>query len=71
MVEVYVHLYRLEELIKGKPTNVKVNYADQYDVRVLLDAKKYVFVKSREGSNILTVRKKKLKDLFWFNKKSN
>lgn len=70
MIEVFVHIQRLEDLTKGKPTNVKVNYADQYDIKVILNPKKYVITKSREATNVLTIRKKTLFDYLGFKKKS-
>ena len=69
MLEVYVHIQRLDDLVKGKPVNVKVNYADQYDVKFMVDPKKYIIHISRENRNLLVIRKKKLKD-YIFRKKS-
>ena len=31
MLELYIHIQRLNDLISGRAVNVKINYADQYD----------------------------------------
>lgn len=69
-IEVFVHIAHIEDLFKGRPVNCKINYASQYDMRMLLNTKKYVFVQSdKSNSNLITVRKKRLSDLFKFKRK--
>lgn len=64
-IELFIHTSKLDDLFEGKPVNCKINYADQYDVRLLINPKKYVIIKSNTGSNnLVTIRKKKLRDLF-------
>jgi hypothetical protein len=70
LLEIFIHTSKLEDLFSGKPVNCKINYADQYDVKLLINPNKYVIVKSNTGSNnIITIRKKKLIEKFWFKKK--
>ena len=69
MLEVFIHIQRLDDLVKGKPVNVKVNYADQYDVKFLVNPNKYKIHVSRENRNLLVIRRKKFLD-YIFKKKS-
>jgi len=66
-IEVFVHIAHIEDLFKGRPVNCKINYASQYDMRMLLDTRKFKFIQSdKSNSNLITVRKKKISDLFRF-----
>ena len=60
MIEIFIHLMVLDDFLKGKPVNVKVNYADQYDIKMLIDPRKYIITKSNSGSNVISIQKKKL-----------
>lgn len=72
LLEIFVNVANLESLFSGKPTNCKINYADQYDVRLLIDPRKYTFVRSKTGiNNIITLRKKNLIERLRFKNKSN
>ena len=69
-IEVFVHLAHLEDLFAGKPINCKINYASQYDMRLSIKPKKYVFIQSNtSNSNLITIRRKKLKDYLRFKKR--
>lgn len=70
MIEIFVHIHNLDNLLSGKIVNAKINYANQYDVRMLINPKKYVIVKSDSGSNVISLRKKKLLDYIKFKKKA-
>lgn len=68
-LELFIHTSKLVDLFSGKPVNCKINYADQYDVRLLINPKKYVIVNSSKVSNnILTIRKKTLIERLCFKK---
>ena len=61
ILEIFVHTSHLNDLFKGKPVNCKINYASQYDVRLFIDPRKYIIVKSDNTvNNIITIRRKKL-----------
>ena len=45
-LELFIHTSKLDDLFSGKPVNCKINYADQYDVRLLLNPRKYIIIKS-------------------------
>lgn len=62
LMEVFVHVVHLNDFKKGKPVNCKINYASQYDMRLLLDPKKFVILPSSGSNNLVTIRKKKLLD---------
>lgn len=70
MIEIYVHIQRINDLLRGKPVNVKVNYADQYDIRMLINPKRYLILVNKDSSNILTIKKKSILDYFRINKNS-
>lgn len=70
MIEIFVHIHNLDNLLNGKIVNAKINYANQYDVRMLINPKKYIIVKSDSGSNVISLRKKKLLDYIKFKKKA-
>ena len=60
-LELFIHTSKLDDLFSGKPVNCKINYADQYDVRLLINPRKYIIIKSNTGSNnLVTSRKRKL-----------
>lgn len=71
MIEIFVHIHNLDNLLSGKIVNAKINYANQYDVRMLINPKKYIIVKSDSGSNVISLRKKRLLDYIKFKKKAN
>lgn len=67
LIEVFIHIAHIEDLFKGRPVNCKINYASQYDMRMLIDPKKYVFIQSdKSNANIITIRKKKLSERLRF-----
>lgn len=69
-IEVFVHIAHIEDLFSGKPVNCKINYASQYDMRMLLNTKKFKFVQSdKSNSNLITVKKKRLLDFIKFKRK--
>lgn len=59
MIEVFINLAHLTDFAKGKPVLAKVNYQGQYDVKVLIDPKKYDIV-IQKGDSMVTVVKRKL-----------
>lgn len=66
-LEIFVHIAHLNDLFSGRPVNCKINYASQYDMRLLIDPRKYVILKSSDSSNnLITIRKKKISDLIKF-----
>lgn len=68
-IEVFIHIAHLDQLFDNKPVNCKINYASQYDMKVLLNPKKYVLVQSdNTNQNLIVVRKKRLKDYLKLNK---
>lgn len=64
MIEVYIHIQRYDDLVKGNPVNVKFNYADQYDLKILLNPKYYDVTINGENRNLITVKKKKILGIF-------
>jgi len=63
MIEVFVNLVHLTDLVKGKPVLAKVNYQGQLDVKLLLDPKKYDIIVQR-GDSMVTIRRRKLSNIF-------
>lgn len=62
-IEIFIHTSHLDDLFKGRPVNCKINYASQYDVKLLIDPRKFIIVRSdRLSNNLITIRKKKLID---------
>lgn len=70
MLELYIHIQRLNDLISGRAVNVKINYADQYDVKIMINPKKYLITLSNHSQNMLTIKKKRLID-YILRKKNN
>lgn len=70
MLELYIHIQRLNDLISGRAVNVKINYADQYDVKIMINPKKYLITLSNHSQNMLTIKKKRLID-YLLRKKNN
>ena len=69
-IEVFVHIAHIEDLFSGKPVNCKINYASQYDMRMLLNTKKFKLVQSdKSNSNLITVKKKRLLDFIRFKRR--
>ena len=66
MMEIFIHAMVLDSFLKGEAVNVRVNYPDQYDVKLSINPKKYIIVFSGSSSNIITIRKKKLLDYLKF-----
>lgn len=56
MIKVYINFGSLKAFQKGRWVNAKIQFADQYDVEVVLDLKKIEIVTQQTG---LTIRKKK------------
>lgn len=70
LLEIFVHTAHLDDLFSGKPVNCKINYASQYDMRLLIDPRKYVIIKSDSGSmNLITIRRKNIADLLHIKRK--
>ena len=70
LLEIFVHTARLDDLFKGRPVNCKINYASQYDMRLLIDPRKYVIIKSdSSNANLVTIRRKRLSDLVHIKRK--
>lgn len=70
MLELYIHIQRLNDLISGRAVNVKINYADQYDIKIMINPKKYLITLSSHSQNMLTIKKKRLID-YILRKKNN
>lgn len=70
MLELYIHIQRLNDLISGRAVNVKINYADQYDIKIMINPKKYLITLSNNSQNMLTIKKKRLID-YLLRKKNN
>ena len=70
MLELYIHIQRLNDLISGRAVNVKINYADQYDIKIMINPKKYLITLSSHSQNMLTIKKKRLID-YLLRKKNN
>lgn len=70
MLELYIHIQRLNDLISGRAVNVKINYADQYDIKIMINPKKYLITLSNHSQNMLTIKKKRLID-YILRKKNN
>ena len=66
MMEIFIHAMVLDSFLKGEAVNVRVNYPDQYDVKLSINPKKYIIVFSGSSSNIITIRRKKLLDYLKF-----
>ena len=65
-----MHIAHLDGLFKGRPVNCKINYASQYDMRLLIDPRKYVIIKSdSSNANLVTIRRKRLSDLVHIKRK--
>ena len=64
LLEVFIHIAHLDDLFSGRPVNCKINYASQYDIKLLLDPRKYVLVSNGNSNNLVTIRKKKFRDRF-------
>ena len=62
MIELFIHIAHLEDLEKGRPVNCKINYASQYDVKILIDPKKYHIISSQNSNNqnLVTIKRKRL-----------
>ena len=70
LLEICVHTAHLDDLVKGRPVNCKINYASQYDMRLLIDPRKYVIIKSdSSNANLVTIRRKRLSDLVHIKRK--
>lgn len=69
-IELFVHIAHLEDLFNGRPVNCKINYASQYDMRILINPKKYILVQSdKSNSNLITIRKRTFRDILRHKKK--
>ena len=70
LLEIFVHTAHLDDLFKGRPVNCKINYASQYDMRLFIDPRKYVIIKSdSSNANLVTIRRKRLSDLVHIKRK--
>lgn len=70
LLEIFVHTAHLDDLFKGRSVNCKINYASQYDMRLLIDPRKYVIIKSdSSNANLVTIRRKRLSDLVHIKRK--
>ena len=61
-LEVYIHMARLNDLRRGLPVNVKVGFASQYDVKLLLDIRKYYIITPNSETGMFVVKRKTLKN---------
>ncbi len=69
-MEVFIHIGRLDDLRKGLPVNVKIGFASQYDVKLILDLKKYVVYVPSSQNGMIVIRKKTLLDKLGLRKQS-
>ena len=61
-IEVFIHIGRLDDFKKGRPINAKIGFASQYDVKVIVDLRKYnVFIPSGQNG-LIVLRKRTLID---------
>lgn len=65
MIELFINLAHLVSFAKGKPVLAKVNYQGQFDVRVLINPKKYDIV-VQQGDSMVLVKKKPWFRKMWF-----
>lgn len=63
MIELFVNLAHLSDLVKGKTVLAKVNYQGQLDVKLLVDPKKYD-IGIQKGDSMVTIRKKRITNIF-------
>jgi hypothetical protein len=70
-LELFVHVAHLSELQTGKAVNCKYNYASQYDMRILIDPRKYIFYQNSTNQNMVTIKRKSILDYLKIKKKSN
>ncbi len=61
-MEVFIHIGRLEDFKKGKPVNVKVGFASQYDVKIIIDLKKYTVYVPNGQNGLIVIRRKTIID---------
>ena len=66
IMEIYLHAMVLDGFLRGEAVNVRVNYPDQYDIKLSINPKKYIIIFNGSSSNIITIRKKKLLDYLKF-----
>lgn len=62
LMEVYIHIGRLEDFRKGNPVNVKIGFASQYDVKIVINLKKFIVFVPQGQNGLLVIRKKTLVD---------
>lgn len=61
-MEVYIHIGRLEDFKKGKPINAKIGFASQYDVKVIVNLKKYNVYIPAGQNGLIVLRRRTLID---------
>lgn len=61
-MEVYIHIGRLDDFKKGNPVNVKVGFASQYDVKIIINLKKYLVYVPQGQNGLLVIRKRTIID---------
>lgn len=62
-MELFIHVAHIDDLTSGRPVNCKINYAGQYDVKILIDLSKYNVISSNSNNqNLVTVKKKTILD---------
>ena len=61
-MEVFIHIGRLDDFKAGKPVNVKVGFASQYDVKIVINLKKYVVYVPNGQNGLIVIRRKNLID---------
>lgn len=57
-IEVFIHIGRLEDFRKGRPVNAKIAFASQYDIKVLVDLRKYNIYIPQGQNGLIVLRKR-------------
>lgn len=61
-IEVFIHIGRLEDFRKGRPVNAKIAFASQYDIKVLVDLKKYNIYIPQGQNGLIVLRRRNIID---------
>lgn len=62
VLEVFIHIGRLEDFRKGRPVNAKIGFASQYDIKVLVDLKKFNIFIPQGQNGLIVLRKRNIID---------
>ena len=60
--EVFIHIGRLDDFRGGKPVNVKIGFASQYDIKIMVNLNKYLVYIPPGQNGLIVLRKKSLID---------